>query len=252
MIFSISVYKIVTQLYSEYRENKDFEKLTQTIAQEQVEETIEETIEEVTVPQIIETTQTEGILKEYQILQEENSDMVGWIKIEDTKLDYPVMFTPEEPEYYLKRAFDKSDSESGTPFIGMGCSISPRSDNLILYGHNMKNGTMFKTVMNYCEQSYWEEHPIIQFNTLYEKGEYEVVSAFYIDVAMGNGHLEFYRFINAESEEAYDTFIQECKAISVYETGVDAMYGDDLITLSTCSYHDAVDGRFVIVARKKK
>lgn len=176
--------------------------------------------------------------------------MAGWIEIEETKLSYPVMYTPDDVEYYLRRAFDETDSIAGTPFIGYDCLLEPRSDNLLIYGHNMKNGTMFTTILSYKDKTFWEKHPIIKFDTLYEENQYEIMATFYVTANVGNGHFEFYNFTNAESEEEFNKFIDTCKELSLYDTGITAKYGDDLITLSTCSYH-STNGRFVVVARKQ-
>ena len=189
------------------------------------------------------------ILPQYKEPHEQNPDMAGWIEIEGTELSYPVMYTPDDVEYYLKRAFDKTDSAAGTPFIGYDCSLEPRSDNLLLYGHHMKDGTMFTTILSYKDKSFWEEHPVIRFDTLYEIGNYEVMAAFYVTANVGNGHFEFYNFTNAGSAEEFTTFVDTSKEQSLYDTGITAEYGDDLITLSTCSYHSE-NGRFVVVARK--
>lgn len=190
------------------------------------------------------------ILPQYKELHEQNPDMAGWIEIEGTKLSYPVMYTPNDVEYYLRRDFEKNDSIAGTPFIGYDCTLEPCSDNLLLYGHNMKNGTMFTTILSYKGKDFWQESPTIQFDTLYETGEYEVMAAFYVTASVGNGHFEFYNFTNAKDEEEFNKFVDTCKELSLYDTGVTAAYGDKLITLVTCSYHSE-NGRFVVVARKQ-
>ena len=110
-------------------------------------------------------------------MYEQNPDLFGWICIEDTVLDYPVMHTPDDPEKYLRLSFEGETSTAGTPFMDAKCGID--SDNYIIYGHNMKNGTMFREILQYANKSYWQEHPMIRFDTLYEQGEYEVLAAFY-------------------------------------------------------------------------
>ena len=189
------------------------------------------------------------ILPQYLALHGQNPDPFGWVSIEDTVLDYPVMYTPEEPEKYLRLSFTGEASTAGTPFMDANCALD--SDNYIIYGHNMKNGTMFREILQYADKSYWQEHPVIRFDTLYEQGEYEVLAAFYDRVYYSyEDCFKFYRFIKAADEADYDGAIRNYKEKSLYDTGVTAEYGDKLITLVTCAYHTE-NGRFVVVARKR-
>ena len=189
------------------------------------------------------------ILTQYASLYEQNPDLFGWICIEDTVLDYPVMHTPDDPEKYLHLSFAGESSTAGTPFMDAKCGID--SDNYIIYGHNMKDGTMFREILQYADKGYWQEHPVIRFDTLYEQGEYEVLAAFYDRVYYADENcFKFYRFIKAADKADYDNAIQNYKEKSLYDTGVTAEYGDKLITLVTCSYHEE-NGRFVVVARQR-
>ena len=182
-------------------------------------------------------------------MYEQNADLFGWICIENTVLYYPVMHTPDDPEKYLRLSFEGETSTAGTPFMDAKCGID--SDNYIIYGHNMKNGTMFREILQYANKSYWLEHPMIKFNTLYEQGEYEVLAAFYDRAYYADENcFKFYRFIKAADKADYDNAIQNYKEKSLYDTGVTAEYGDKLITLVTCSYHEE-HGRFVVVARQR-
>lgn len=188
------------------------------------------------------------ILPQYQELAQRNPELFGWIKIDNTVLDYPVMYTPEEPEKYLRRNFDGEKSTAGTIFLDHRCSEG--SDNLILYGHNMKNGTMFGSVLGYQKKEYWEEHPVICFDTLYEKQEYEVMAAFFDEVHHPDDTcFKYYNFIDAENETEFANAVRSYRERSLYDTGISAQYGDQLLTVSTCSYHTE-NGRFVVVARK--
>lgn len=190
------------------------------------------------------------ILPQYADLYESNPDMFGWIQIEDTVLDYPVMHTPDVPEKYLRLTFDGEYYVGGTPFMDYRCT--GESDNLIFYGHHMKNGTMFTGIIKYADASYWQEHPVIKFNTLYEENEYEVLAAFYDRVYYASEDcFKFYNFIDAENEADFDSAIKNYKAKALYDTGVTPEYGDQLITLVTCSYHHE-NGRFVVVACQKE
>lgn len=189
------------------------------------------------------------ILTQYASVYERNPDLFGWICIEGTVLDYPVMHTPDDPEKYLHLSFAGETSTAGTPFMDAKCGID--SDNYIIYGHNMKDGTMFREILRYADKSYWQAHPVIRFDTLYEQGEYDVLAAFYDRVYYADENcFKFYRFIKAADKADYDNAIQNYKEKSLYDTGVTAEYGDQLITLVTCSYHEE-NGRFVVVARQR-
>lgn len=193
----------------------------------------------------------------YQMLQnmesyyEENSDIVGWLKIEGTKIDYPVMYTPDDPEKYIDLDYNGNPSSGGALFIDAKCSMEPESDNLLIHGHNMKDETMFGSLINYDMKDYWKEHPKISFTTLYEEREYEIVAAFYDRVYYTHEDcFKYYQFIDAENETAFNEAITYFKDNALYDTGVTAQYGDKLITLSTCAYH-VDNGRFVVVAKEK-
>jgi sortase B len=183
-------------------------------------------------------------------LYEKNPEIAGWLKIEGTKLDYPVMYTPYDPEKYIDMDFEGNETRAGIPFMEDTCSFEPESDNLIIYGHNFKDGTMFRTLMSYEDEKFWKDHPQIQFSTLYENRTYEVLAAFYDRVYYKHEDVfKFYQFVNAENEEDYKEAINYYKTHSLYDTGVTAEYGDRLLTLVTCAYHEEF-GRFVVVARQ--
>ena len=183
-------------------------------------------------------------------LYAENPDVIGWITIPGTDVDYPVMYTPDDPEKYIHKNFKGIYSLGGLPFMEDECSMDPESDNLIIYGHNMKNGTQFQNLMNYTMKKYWEEHPQILFSTLYEERTYEIISAFYDRVYRSSEKVfKFYQFIDAKDEADFENAMKHYKEKAEYDTGVTAEYGDKLITLVTCSYHMDY-GRFVVVAKQ--
>lgn len=192
----------------------------------------------------------EILFEQYARLKEKNPHFIGWIKIENTKLDYPVMHTPDDVEYYLRRSFDGSYAVSGTPFIGYGCTADSRLT--IVYGHHMNNGTMFATLHNYKDKAYWEDHKELRFDTVDSLRTYEVVSAFYteIEVAGEGGAFDYYNYSGDVSDEDFETYVNNIKAMSMYDMGVEISGDDRLLTLSTCSYHHE-NGRFVLVAKLK-
>lgn len=216
---------------------------TQATTTVETEETTEETQTE--------TVETDpGMLEDMAALYQQNPDIAAWITIEGTKLDYPVMYTPDDEEKYIYKDFEEKYHFAGLPFIDKDCSIDPESDNIVIYGHNMNDGSAFNTLMSYVGQKFWEEHPTISYKTLYEERTYEIVAAFYDRIYYKSEDcFKFYEFIDAETEEEYNEAIEYYKKTARYDTGVTAEYGDHLITLVTCSYH--VDyGRFVVVARE--
>lgn len=185
-----------------------------------------------------------------RLLAQQNSDFAGWLSVAGTELNYPVMYTPQNPEYYLRRGFDKEYAASGCLFMGAGSA--PDSSHVVIYGHNMKNGTMFGALMPYAQKDYWQQHPVISFATLASSGDYEIIGAFYSQVYTDadEGVFRYYRYTDLTDENRFIQYIRQVKEASLYDTGVEAVFGDQILTLSTCSYHTD-DGRFVVVARRK-
>lgn len=186
--------------------------------------------------------------EQYEKLYEKNNDFVGWIKIDGTKIDYPIMHTPDRPDFYLKRNFQKEFSAYGVPYIAENCSLERPSDNIIIYGHHMNNGSMFAGLMEYGKKSFYETHKVIQFDTLEASNYYEVIAVFKTTV-YGNKGFPFYEFINAEIQEEFDSYISTCKRLSLYEIEESAEYGEQLLTLVTCEY-SRKNGRMVVVAKR--
>lgn len=188
------------------------------------------------------------LLAQYAELYDQNPELYGWIRIDGTVIDYPVMRSVEEPEKYLHANFQAAYSYAGTPFVDYQCSND--SDNLLIYGHNMLDGSMFRSLIKYENKNYWEAHPTIMYSDLYDEYEYEVVAAFYDRVYKKTEDVfKFYQFIDAENEDDFYTSVFHLKDKSLYDTGIDPQYGDQLITLVTCAYH-VENGRFVVVAKK--
>lgn len=183
--------------------------------------------------------------EKYKALYEQNNDFVGWISIEGTNINYPVMQSIDNPDFYLKHGFDKAYSNYGVPYLDEACATG-LSNNLIIYGHNMKNGTMFHDLLNYSATGYWEEHPIIRFDTLSQLNEYQVVLAFRFDT--NNEDFRYNEFTDMNEEEFIE-FMEECRSRQLYDTGIAVEYGDELLTLSTCEY-TYENGRFVVLAKK--
>ena len=187
----------------------------------------------------------EGLLELHAI----NPDCVGWIRIEDTQIDYPVMYHPEETDYYLRKNFYGEYDISGTPYIAEHCDPET-ADNLLIYGHHMNNGAMFAALDEYKSEDFFREHPRFTYSTLHGDETYEIIACFAVPVYTGNDFC-YYAFAMAEDKESFDTYVKKCRQLSYYDCGVDAEYGDRLVTLSTCEYTHT-NGRMVVVGRLMK
>ena len=189
------------------------------------------------------------ILPEYQTLYSLNKRLIGWVKIDDTYIDYPVLQTVNN-DYYLNHNFDQEEDKNGSIFLDKDCSIYPRSTNLILYGHHMRSGRMFGQLNKYSSEKFYKEHKYIQFDTIYEKGTYEVMYVFRSKIYEESEIVfKYYQFTDAVSETEFESNMMQMADMSLYDTGVSAEYGDELLTLSTCDYYTS-DGRFVVLAKK--
>jgi sortase B len=213
-------------------------------------ETAPQTIEAQTETETeIETQTTPAMLEKFTSLYNENPDIVGWLTIDGTKIDYPVMQN-EDDEYYLHRDFYGNEDKYGCLYVRNSADVFTPGTNIIIYGHNMKDGSMFGTLKNYQSEDYYKEHPTITFDTLYEERTYQVIAVFYSQVYNTDDDVfKYYKFYQADTKGEFDDFYNNIKALSLYNTGIDATYSDTFITLSTCSYQ-VEDGRFVVVAKK--
>ena len=189
------------------------------------------------------------ILDEYKNVYIKNKSVIGWITIDGTNIDYPVMQTVNN-EYYLNHNFDGKEDNNGSIFMDCNCNAMFRSTNLIIYGHHMKSGKMFGNLKKYESEDYCKEHNLIKFDTIYEKGLYEVMYVFRDTIKdAGNVGFKYYQFIDAASEEEFDSNMNAMAEMSLYDTGVTAKYGDQLLTLSTCNGSTST-ARFVVVAKR--
>lgn len=189
------------------------------------------------------------ILPEYEALYAENPDTIGWLKIDGTGIDNVVMYAPDEIDKYLHTDFYGNYAYRGCLFVDEYCDIF-NSDNIIIYGHNMKDGSMFGTLDSYADESFYAEHKIIRFDTIYEKHSYEVVAAISTSIpAKDEDVFRYYEYTSSNDEETFLDYADFIEKNKLYDTGVEINPGDKLLTLSTCAYH-TTDGRFVIVARQ--
>ena len=209
-------------------------------------------------------------------LYAQNNDLIGWITVPGTKIDYPVMQTPADPEFYLHMDFNKEYSESGTPFLDAASVVLPRvagSDdavygsyaagetlnttwNWLIYGHHMKYGNMFAGLDKFEDQEFWQEHPTFTFD-VYDPATDTTYTADYEIYAVSRSEIKpedstafkYYQYAGYVDEETFNEYVAGTKEESSYDTGITPQYGDQLITLSTCAYH-VEEGRFYIAGRQ--
>jgi len=237
-VFISSAFMLSKEIIQSKKEKAAFDKMAQDLHTAVEKQENGKTAEELT-------------LEYYKKLKQQNEHFVGWISIPGTSLDYPVVHTPQDIEYYLRRAFDGSYAVSGTPFLGEGCDIN--STNVLIYGHRMNNDTMFTSLLDYAKKDYWENHKEIRFDTVDKLQTYEVFAAFYIDIPFENDDSAFhwYNYSGDIQGETFAEYVNQVKAHAYYDTGIEVAEGDKLITLTTCAYNDETQ-RFVVVAKLKQ
>ena len=195
------------------------------------------------------TKETSKKMIQVNILKQENPDVVGILEIENTNISYPVV-QGNDNQYYMTHNYKKEKSKNGAIFLDKDYDWNLESNNLLIYGHNLNNGTMFQELLKYEDEKYYEEHSKILFTTLQEEGTYEIISVFKSKVYTNLDNVfKYYFFINPKNEIEYNNYIENIKEKSLYNIEKSASYGMELITLSTCSYH-VKDGRFVVVGDK--
>jgi len=255
LVFGVSAFMVGSYVIESKQQEDRFNELAalKESAKNPTEETeAEEDPTEETLPEgtfgAEEVRDENGMLLEYSELYAMNNDLVGWIQIEGTKLDYPVVQSPYERDYYLKRDFDKNRSDRGCIYAREECDILEPSDNITIYGHNMRDGSMFAALNDYVYEETWENNPLIFFDTLYDYHVYKIFAVFRTSANLGEG-FSYHQMIDAQNKEDFDDFVDTCKRLSYYETDITPQYGDKLICLSTCEY-TLDNGRLVVAAMR--
>ena len=192
------------------------------------------------------------LMEEVKELQKENEDVKAWIKINDTNINYPVV-QANDNDYYLYRNYKKENSNYGSIFIDSNSNIENSNSNIIMYGHNMKDGSMFKDLLKYADEEYYNNHKYIEFVTNTSSSTYEIIAVFKSRIFYKNEKnvFRYYQCTNLNNEQDYNYYVNNCKELSLYDTGVNAEYGEQIITLITCEY-SSENGRMVVVAKKAK
>lgn len=200
---------------------------------------------------VIEKAQERTILPEFQALYKLNPDIVGWLTIDGTRVDYPVMQNQQDGEFYLNHDFEREININGLPFLDEHSHIDD-SNILLIHGHHMKSGAMFADLMKYKKESYYKEHATVQLSTLYEQEQYEIVAVILSEVYLETDEVfKFYQIDKVQSPAEFQSYMENIAKLALYDTGVTAQYGDKLIVLSTCEY-STKDGRLAVVARKRQ
>lgn len=247
--FGLSAFYLGSYFLEGKKEADRYQELSNIVEEAKQEESTEPASEEPTEstkPAPTEPQNTE-ILKCYQELYDQNNDLVGWLRIDGTKIDYPVLQTKtDNANYYLYRNFDKEDSSRGSIYVREECDVFEPSDNVTMYGHNMRDGSMFAALGAYENKDTWEQNSLICFDTLYDYHVYKIFAVFKTTASIGEG-FGYQKFEDASIEQEFNKFIATCKQLSFYDTGITPTYGDKIICLSTCEY-TLENGRFVVAA----
>ena len=258
-VFAVSAFHVGSYWFTSAKEKNQFDELAamkEQAAQQTTPPTETEPAETAAATEATAATEeteptepTEPVmLAEYAPIYEKNDDVVGWIKIDGTVIDYPVMQTPDRPNYYLHRDFNEVYTEQGAGciYIREECDMLEPSDNITIYGHNMLNGSMFASLLKYEDKETWEYNPLIFFDNLYEYHVYKIFAVFKTEASIDKG-FKYHNMIDAENKADFDEFIATAKELSFYDTGITPKYGEKIICLSTCEY-TLENGRFVVAA----
>lgn len=198
------------------------------------------------------TRHSDGSFARFDVLKNMNSDIKGWITVEGTAIDNPVYQT-DNNTYYVNHNMSKERSRYGALFIDSAASVSAEytSQNLVIYGHHMQDGSMFAALNKYRQLDYYRAHPTIRFDTLYDSATYQIFSVFITNAsaAQNNGYVFNYRAADFETQDAFMLWVDSLERRSLINTAVEVQPEDRLITLSTCVY-DFTDARLVVVARR--
>ncbi len=242
---------IFSQIYTEYKENESFKNLAEIVTEDTTDATIEETIK---MPNLLKVSDSNDEFQTEQPvyyttyyqphsvsdLLSINSECFGWISIAGTNINYPVMHTPNNPQKYLNRNFYGEYSFSGTPFLDSRCTDD--STNLIIYGHHMNNGTMFADLCSYTDYSYFTEHPTVVLETKDGAFSYSVFSVMRV-----KSYDDWYKFLTTDLDKTYEKWVSYAKTKSLYNTEITPVYGQQILTLSTC-YGDNQNDRILVLA----
>lgn len=241
VIYCTSSYYVIDFVLSSNQNRQRYSELAAMVENARPEAVATESEPEEPIP-----AESAPILTEYSALYQMNTDMVGWLEIPGTEINYPVMQTPDNKDYYLDHDFLREESKFGCLYAWEACSVNPPSDNITVFGHHMRDGSMFAPLSGYRSESFYQSHELIQFDSLTLRRTYRIFAVFTTSGTSGDG-FAYHRFVDAADQAEFDAFITSCKALSLYDTGITPVYGDQIICLSTCEYTQD-NGRLVVAA----
>lgn len=187
------------------------------------------------------------MLEDLVSLYKLNNDLVGWIHIEGTNVNNPVLQHKEEKDYYLYRDIFHDENRHGSVYVRESCDVFKPTDVITIYGHNMADGTMFAHLHKYKKKDFFQSHPIVYFDTLYERHTYQVLCIFRTSATYGEG-FPFHMYDDFADETEFKEFVKGVRDLAIYDSGISVQYGDKFICLSTCEEWPIPDGRLVLVA----
>ena len=176
-----------------------------------------------------------------------NPSFVGFLQAGVSVVE-PVVYSNDN-EYYLTHNFNNEEDAAGAAFMDMRCSLWPRSQQIVIHGHNMKNKTVFGSLDDMGDIDNLKQYPTVQFDTIYEDGTYVVFAAF--NASMNTDESSYFDVARYDfaTEAEFQAYLDEVRERSMYDIPVDVSYEDELLTLVTCSYHQD-NGRFLLFTRK--
>lgn len=180
-------------------------------------------------------------------LQAQNEELAAWITVDGTNINYPVMQTREDNDFYLLHDFYGEYDDHGTPFLDVCCSLS-ESDNLVIYGHHMQDKTMFQNLVKFREAEFCEENGGMYLDTPEESRRYQLAFVIVIS-AVEAKDFPYFHITDFPQESDYRDFIEKCEKYAVWHSGTLPEFGTRLLTLSTCEY-TKLDGRLVVIAQE--
>lgn len=243
--FGWSAFSLGKYAWQTWTTQKNLDNLADKVKTDTI--TIPDTAEESENP----AAESEAMMEKYGELYNENKDFIGWLSVEGTKINYPVMYTPDDPEHYLRKNFDGDYDIGGMLFVDARCTFNPSSTDTIIYGHHMNNGTMFGPLMDFQDNDYLKKHTTVTFDTMYRPGTYKIFASFQSKAYdPDSDDFKYYDFINATSAKELQDYLDNIKSLSLYYDDENApVFGDEIITLSTCDYY-TTDGRFAVLAKR--
>lgn len=245
VVLTISSYFFIKEFVENKKENDIYVDLQQIIKNEE-----NSTNENDNTDDLKNKTSNMSLENKYNLenIAKINSDVIGWLKIDGTNINYPIM---QNGDFYLHRNIYKNYSSYGTPYLASHCNLA-KSNNLIIYGHHMNDGTMFSQLEKYKSYNFYKNHKHMKFymleNNVTIENTYEVMTVFKT-IAYSDQGFRYYNYSDFYDEQEYEEYIKKCRDLEFYDTGIVGTYKDRYITLSTCEYSQK-NGRMVVVAKK--